>query len=254
MAAKTFTVLAASYDTLGAAEADFDAGRDFYLRSGLIDAYDAAVITRAETGKVKIVVQAEQATRPGAWGGLGIGLAGGALVALFPAVGIGADLLLESAGASLGALAGRVSAGLTRADLKDLGELLDQGQSGLVIVAASDLGDRLQRVTRRARTLTEKWLTVDERAIEQDIEAAARLHDRTHEQAVAGAEAAVAEAEAEAKAAERAAERYSAGTRHRGGDDLASQLQDLSRLRQTGVLSAREFEAAKSALLGGRSG
>ena len=53
----------------------------------------------------------------GAWRGLGIGLVGGALVALFPAVGIGAGLLLGGAGgAGLGALAGHVTAGLKRAD------------------------------------------------------------------------------------------------------------------------------------------
>ena len=89
MAMDTFIVLAASYDTLGTAEADYHAVRDFYLTAGLLDTYDAAVITRNEGGKVRIVVKHEQPTRQGAWRGLGIGLVGGALVALFPAVGIG---------------------------------------------------------------------------------------------------------------------------------------------------------------------
>jgi hypothetical protein len=77
MAMDTFIVFAASYDTLGAAEADYHAVREFYLTSGLLDTYDAAVITRDETGKVKIVVKHEQPTRQGAWRGLGIGLVGG---------------------------------------------------------------------------------------------------------------------------------------------------------------------------------
>ncbi len=55
MAMDTFIVFAASYDTLGAAEADYHAVREFYLTSGLIDTYDAAVITRDDAGKVKIV-------------------------------------------------------------------------------------------------------------------------------------------------------------------------------------------------------
>src|SRR5690242_6196149 len=113
MAVDTFIVLAASYDTLGAAEADYHAVRDFYLTSGLVDTYDAAVITKDDGGKVRIVVKHEQPTRQGAWRGLGIGLVGGALVALFPAVGIGAGLLVGGAGgAGLGALAGHVTAGL----------------------------------------------------------------------------------------------------------------------------------------------
>jgi len=209
MAMDTFIVLAASYDTLGAAEADYHAVRDFYLTSGRLDTYDAAVITR-DDGKVRIVVKHEQPTRQGAWRGLGIGLVGGALVALFPAVGIGAGLLLGGAGgAGLGALAGHVTAGLRRADLKDLGELLDEGHSGLVVVAASDLGDRVERHIKRARKVTRKQLKADEKVVERDIEEAASAPGQTLEQAVAESEAAVREAEAEVAEAERAAEQYS---------------------------------------------
>src|SRR5580700_10579499 len=167
----TFVVFAASYDTLGAAEADYHAVSELYLGSGLIDTYDAAVITRDDAGKVSIVATHEQPTRRGAWRGLGIGLAGGALLALFPAIGLGAG-------------AGHVTASLRRADLKDLGELLDDGHSGLVIVAASDLGDRVEQAITHASGLTRKQLTADETAL-------------------------VAEAEAAAAAAEREAERYS---------------------------------------------
>ena len=252
MAVDTFIVLAASYDALGAAEADYHAVRDFYLTSGLLDTYDAAVITRDDRGKVRIVVKHEQPTRQGAWRGLGIGLVGGALVALFPAVGIGAGLLLGGAGgAGLGALAGHVTAGLKRADLKDLGELLDEGHSGLVVVAASDLGDRVERHIKRARKVTRKQLKADEKAVERDIEEAAPARSQTLEQAVAESEAAVREAEAEAAEAERAAEQYSTGSRPAASDDLVSRLDDLARLREKGVLSQAEFETAKSRLLGG---
>jgi uncharacterized membrane protein len=249
----TFIVFAASYDTLGAAEADYRAVHDLYLTSELLDTYDAAVITRDAAGKVRIVVKHEQPTRQGAWRGLGIGLVGGALVALFPAVGLGAGLLLGAAGgAGLGALAGHVSAGLKRADLKDLGELLDEGHSGLVVVAASDLGDRVEHVIRRASKLTRKPLRADEEAVGKDIEAAAASRPDQSLQAVAESEAAVREAEREAEAAERAAEQYSAfGSRPAPRNDLASQLDDLARLRDKGALSQAEFEAAKARLLDG---
>lgn len=250
----TFIVFAASYDTLGAAEADYHAVRDFYLTSGLLDTYDAAVITRDDAGKVRIVIKHEQPTRQGAWHGLGIGLVGGALVALFPAVGLGAGLLLgATGGAGLGALAGHVSAGLKRADLKDLGELLDEGHSGLVVVAAGDLGDRVEHVIRRASKLTRKPLRADEEAARQDIEAAAASRPgQSLQDAVAESEAAVREAEREAEAAERAAEQYSTfGSRPAPRNDLASQLDDLARLRDKGVLSQAEFEAAKASMLGG---
>ncbi|MGH3151956.1 MAG: DUF6325 family protein [Streptosporangiaceae bacterium] len=69
------------------------------------------------------------------------------------------------------------------------------------------------------------------------------------QQAIAESEAAVREAEAEAAAAERAAERYSTPGPSRTDDDLVSQLAYLARLRESGALSAAEFEAAKARLL-----
>jgi hypothetical protein len=60
----------------------------------------------------------------------------------------------------------------------------------------------------------------------------------------------VRQAEAEAMAAERAAERYSTpGSYPASHDDLVSRLADLARLRESGALSAAEFEAAKARLL-----
>jgi uncharacterized membrane protein len=251
MAMDTFIVLAASYDTRGAAEADYYAVRDFYLTSVLLDTYDAAAITKDDAGKVGIVARNEQPTRQGAWRGLGIGLVGGVLVSLFPAVGSGDRLLLGGpGGAGLGALAGHVTAGLKRADLKDLGELLDEGHSGLVVVAAGPLGDRVEHHIKRARQVTRKQLTADEKAMEKDIEAAASAPGQSLEQAVAESEAAVREAEAEAAAAERAAEQYSTHAAPVIHDDLVGRLDDLATLREKGVLSQAEFETAKSRLLG----
>lgn len=65
MAVDTFIVFAVSYDTLDAAEADYRAVHDFYRRSGRLDAHDAAVITKDETGQVRIVVKHGQPTRLG---------------------------------------------------------------------------------------------------------------------------------------------------------------------------------------------
>lgn len=252
MAMDTFTVFAAGYSALGAAEADFQTVREYYMVSGSLDAYDAAVITRDDAGKVGIAVKHEQPTRPGAWRELGIGLAGGALVALFPAVGTGAGLLPGATGsAGLRVLAGHVSAGLKRADLKDLGELLDEGHSGLVVVAASDVANRVERFIMHASKLMRKSLQADETAVANDIEAAAAGPDRGYQQAVAQSQAAVREAEAEAAAAELAAAQYSTFRPRSGGDDLVRSLDDLARLRESGVLSLEEFEAAKSRLLDG---
>lgn len=76
-----------------------------------------------------------------------------------------------------------------------------------------------------------------------------------HSAAYTEAEQAVAAAEAEAAAAEQAAQQYARlgpvpSQPAAGQDDVVSRLDDLARLRDAGVLSAAEFEAAKGKLLG----
>jgi uncharacterized membrane protein len=175
MALDTFALLAATYDSQDAAIADYDAVHELYVETGLVDTYDAAVITRTDKGKVKIVKKHEQPTRQGAWGGLGIGLVGGALVALFPAVGLGAGLLLGGAGgAGLGALGGHVAAGMSRSDLKEVGELLDAGDSGLIVVAATDLEARVEKALERASKVTKKQLEADTEQVSKEIDEASK--------------------------------------------------------------------------------
>jgi len=169
----TLVVFAASYENQDDAIADYDAVHEYYTSAGLIDTYDAAVITREDDGKVKVVKKHEQPTRQGAWAGLGVGLVGGALVALFPAIALAGGLLVGgAAGAGLGALAGHVAGGMSRSDLKDLGELLDEGQSGLVVIAATDMEAHVEAELKRAAKVTKKQLRADEKQLEKEIDAA----------------------------------------------------------------------------------
>lgn len=171
----TYLVVAATYAREDDALADYEAAKALYSELGLVDTYDAAVIAKSDEGKVKIVKKHEQPTRQGAWGGLGIGLVGGALVALFPAVAVGGALLWGAAGgAALGALAGHVVGGLSRSDLKELGELLDDGQSGLVLIAATDMQARVEAALTRAEKRLSKQLKADEKALHKEIEEAAK--------------------------------------------------------------------------------
>jgi uncharacterized membrane protein len=80
MALDTFILLACQYDNQEDALADYDAVKLAYTDLGIIDTYDAAVVSKGEDGKVKIVKRHEQPTRDAATGGLVAGLAVGALV------------------------------------------------------------------------------------------------------------------------------------------------------------------------------
>jgi uncharacterized membrane protein len=174
MAIDTLIVYAGVYDSVGDAEADYQLVKDLHTEAGLIDAYDAAVIQRREDGKVKIVKKHETPTRVGGVLGGGIGLATGLVVALFPFAAIGGGLLAATTGggAILGAVAGHAAAGMSRDDLKELGEALDAGQAGLVIVAVSDMGAKVERAMNRAAKLQQKELKADTAEIERDAASA----------------------------------------------------------------------------------
>jgi len=174
MAVDTFMAYVGVYDNAGDADADYELVKDLHTKANLIDAYDAAVVERRASGKVKIIRKHETPTRVGGALGGGVGLATGLVVALFPFAAIGGGLLAVTTGggALLGALAGHAAAGMSRDDLKELGEHLDAGQAGLVVVAVSDMGAKVEREMKRARKIEAKQLKADTAEIEADAKSA----------------------------------------------------------------------------------
>jgi uncharacterized membrane protein len=174
MAVDTFMAYAGVYENVADAEADYELVKDLHTKAHLIDAYDAAVVERRADGKVKIRKHHETPTRVGGVLGGGAGLATGLVVALFPFAAIGGGLLAATTagGAALGALAGHAAAGMSRNDLKELGESLDAGQAGLVVVAVSDMGAKVEKAMQRAEKLQAKQLKADTDEIEKDARAA----------------------------------------------------------------------------------
>jgi uncharacterized membrane protein len=176
MAVDTFMAYVGVYPSVADAEADYELVKDLHTEAGLVDAYDAALIERRADGKVKITKKHETPTRVGGVLGAGVGLATGLVVALFPFAAIGGGLLAATTagGAALGAVAGHAAAGMSRTDLKELGEQLDAGEAGLIVVAVSDMGAKVTEAMRRAQSVEAKELKADTADIERDANAAAQ--------------------------------------------------------------------------------
>ena len=174
MAVDTFMAYVGVYPSVDDAEVDYELVKDLHTKAGLLDAYDAAVIHRQADGKVKITKKHETPTRVGGVLGGGVGLATGLVVALFPFAAVGAGLLAATTagGVVLGAVAGHAAAGMSRHDLKELGEHLDAGQAGLVVVGVSDMGAKIEQAMRRAEKVQAKQLKADTAEIERDAKAA----------------------------------------------------------------------------------
>src|SRR5262245_51255792 len=174
MAVDTFIAYVGVYDNVKDADADYELVKDLHTKANLIDSYDAAVIERRAHGKVKITKKHETPTRVGGVLGGGVGLATGLVVALFPFAAIGGGLiaLTTAGGAVLGAVAGHAAAGMSRHDLKELGEHLDAGQAGLVVVGVSDMGAKIERAMKKARKVEAKELKADTADLEADAKSA----------------------------------------------------------------------------------
>ncbi len=170
MAIDTFVVYVGVYANVDDAEADYDALKELHKKEGLLDAYDAAVVDHRADGKVKVTKKHETPTRVGGVLGGGVGLATGLVVVLFPFAAIGGGLLAATTGggALLGAVTGHAAMGMSRSDLKELGEQLDAGQAGLIVVGVAAVGDRIEAAMKKAEKVDKRELKADNEAIEAD--------------------------------------------------------------------------------------
>ena len=170
MANDTLVVIANQYEREADALADFDDVRRRYDELGISDTFDAAVLTRKANGKVEIVKRVAGPTRHGAAVGMGAGLALGAALALFPAITLAGGLLTGGTlGAGAGAIAGHMVSGMSRSDLKNLGEVLDNGTSGLVVVAATTLESRVEDAAKRSQHQAKAPLQADVDAMKKEL-------------------------------------------------------------------------------------
>ena len=149
----------ATYDTQADAELDYHAVKELHS-AGVIGTYDAAVITKDADGKVKIHKH-EKPTQHGAWTGVAVGAVIGIL---FPP-----GLII---GAAIGGLAGGVIGhfwhGMSRKDVMELGEMLDDSSAALLIVGKSKLD---KAITHAIKTV-EKEVKADQKELDKEIKAA----------------------------------------------------------------------------------
>ncbi|SRR4051794_33273491 len=164
------------YSDVDEALEDYATIKDLHSEEGLMDAFDAAVIERKDDGKVKIAKKHETPTRAGGVMGGGLGLAAGLVIALFPAAAIGTGLLAgtTAGGAALGAWAGHAAAGMSRHDLKEVGEELDEGQAAVILIGVSDMQAKIDRAMAHAKKKEQKALKADRKQAEKDAEEAAK--------------------------------------------------------------------------------
>lgn len=152
MMAKNLSTTVAVYTDQRLAEQDWDA-IETSAKSGSIDLADAALVRRNLDGTVTTL-------RRQSHHGWGKGAIAGAMVGLiFPPSLIGSAII----GAGGGGIVARLSRKVDRSDIKDLGDVMDQGDVDLVVITDTDsvktLVDLLEGATK---TLTKGSATAEE--------------------------------------------------------------------------------------------
>lgn len=153
-----------TYASEAAARDDYAIVKDLHT-DGAVGTYDAAVITKDSSGKVH-VNKDEMATRHGGWGGAA---AGAVIGILFPPAILGTALV----GGAIGSIGGHVWRGLSRSDVKELGELIDSGEAALLVIGASTLEAALDKAKLNAEKHIAKELGVSTDDVDAAVQEAA---------------------------------------------------------------------------------
>jgi uncharacterized membrane protein len=153
-----------TYPSKAAAEADYDVVKDLHALDA-VGSYDAAVVTKDGKGKVH-ENKDEMATRHGGWGGAAVGALIGCL---FPPAFIAAT----ATGAAIGAVSGHLWRGMSRADCKELGDIIDDGQAALVIVGEDNVAEAVEGAGLKAEKQVAKELDVKSKDIDKALQEAA---------------------------------------------------------------------------------
>jgi uncharacterized membrane protein len=156
-------IYVATYSDKDAAKADYQVVKNLHA-SGLVGSYDAAIVTKDDAGKVH-VNKDETATRHGAWWGVA---AGAAVGLLFPP----SILATAAVGGAIGGVSGHLAKGMSRSEVKELGDFIDPGQAGLVVVGESKVEQAVQQAVTRAEKEAAEELGVNPKDIDKALKRA----------------------------------------------------------------------------------
>ena len=153
-----------TYMDEASARADYDTIKDLHS-AGAVGTYDASVVTKDLNGKVH-VNKDEMATRHGGWGGAAVGAVVGIL---FPPSIIGAAVV----GGAVGGVSGHLWRGMSRSDVKELGDVIDAGQVALLVVGESTVEAALNKAGLKAEKQVAKELDISAKDIDKAVKEAA---------------------------------------------------------------------------------
>jgi uncharacterized membrane protein len=129
------------YETPAQAEADYDAIKALHGNDA-IGSYDAAVLSRAADGSVK-VTKDEKPVKHGGWVGLAAGAGASILFPFLLPWTAGA----AAGGAGLGAWFGHLAHGMSRHEAKEMAAMLEPKQAALIVIGIDEDVAKVEQAT-----------------------------------------------------------------------------------------------------------
>jgi len=157
-------IFVGTYTDEAAALAAYQVVKDVHFKRS-VGTYDAAVVTKDQDGRVH-VNKDEMATRHGVWAGAAAGAVIGILFP--PSIIVGAAV-----GAAVGGASGHLWRGMSRADVKEFGEIIDSGEAALIVVGEIPLAKTLDIADLNPEKHVTKKLKVSPKDIDKAVREAA---------------------------------------------------------------------------------
>lgn len=165
MADEPVFLYVATYDSVADARADLEAVKALH-EDHMIGTYDAAVITKDADGMVH-VSKHEKPTQHAAWTGIAAGAVAGII---FPP----SILVTTAAGGLAGGLIGHFRKGMSRKDVAELGELLDDGEAALLIIGEAALQTYVDKALTKARKRATREVDMETKVLHKALAEAAK--------------------------------------------------------------------------------
>ncbi|MFA6001994.1 MAG: DUF1269 domain-containing protein [Thermoleophilia bacterium] len=148
-----YILYAGEYENLDDASEDFAMIKALH-REDFVGHYEAALFTKKDNGKVKIIDTDETSRAHGAEAGA---IAGAVIGVLFPP----SVLLMAAGGGAVGAVIGHVSKGMPRKDIKEVGEMLDEGEAGIIFVGETTVEAGVEKLMKKSNKVMKKEIQAE---------------------------------------------------------------------------------------------
>ena len=155
-------LFAGAYDSLDEAQADFAALGELHNLK-FFGRYQAAIFTKDDEGKVKVLDTTSTTRTTGAKWGAAIG---GVLGVVFPP----SILVSAAAGAGIGAVAGNLAKGWMSWDVKDIAEMAENGTSGVIVIAEATPERGAEELLKHAKKYAKRQIDVQAKEAKEALD------------------------------------------------------------------------------------